>query len=595
MGVPGFFAWLMKRYNKQTSFVFSKDTNHDPDEKINNINSIDELLIDANCLIHPQCQKVIAENKKWKDSAVLEDLMLKEITDYIYKLIMFVKPKTTVHLSIDGVAPEAKLKQQRLRRFKTIKDKVLFDNIKRKYKKDIDSSWNNAAITPGTQFMHKLTKHIVKFINTTTFYPGLTLIFSSANSPGEGEHKLLQYIRRKNDDNKTKYIIYGLDADLIFLALSTQRDNMYLLRETNEFTKDKISNEEFCFVSIDIMKKCICDEIISRLTDKQDKPDKPDISYNQNEMNGFINDFIFICYFLGNDFLPHVPSLDINNRSDNGLDILLATYITVFKESKTNIVIIDRTGAKMKIKLNELFLIPFFESLSLKENDHFICYHENKNKKRYIPHTDDKYEFEMAKIEHLHFAIDDPIKLGSDTPDNWKFRYYAHHFKSTINQPQFIEHIVYEYLQGLLWIAYYYFDDCPSWSWHYGFNHAPFISDLSNYINCKQNIVQITNINFTKDTPICPFEQLMSVLPPQSSFLLPVKLQILMKNESSPIIHLYPIDFELDMLYKHKYWQCIPLLPPLDIATIKKHVMKIQFSGDDVERNIFCDNLVFTK
>jgi 5'-3' exonuclease len=75
-------------------------------------------------------------------------------------MINIAQPKKGIYLAIDGVAPVAKMKQQRLRRYKSINDKALFDNIKRKHNKAIPFFWSNSAITPGTEFMVKLTKII---------------------------------------------------------------------------------------------------------------------------------------------------------------------------------------------------------------------------------------------------------------------------------------------------------------------------------------------------------------------------------------------------------------------------------------------------
>ena len=109
-----------------------------------------------------------------------------------------------------------------MRRFKSVKDKQLFDSIKKKYGKEIGNNWNNSAITPGTDFMKKLTKAITEFWKELNFDG--KIIFSTANTPSEGEHKLLQYIR--NNDNDYKYVIYGLDADLIMLTMIHLKINL---------------------------------------------------------------------------------------------------------------------------------------------------------------------------------------------------------------------------------------------------------------------------------------------------------------------------------------------------------------------------------
>jgi 5'-3' exonuclease len=163
MGVPGFFLWLMKNY-KKTNFVFSKDKlNNDKEqnnELIEEINNIDTLLIDANCLIHPSCFKVLAENPDWDDINRLENKMMNSTIQYIEKIIEHVKPTISVFIAIDGVAPLAKIKQQRTRRFKSVSDKNVWDNIKKKYNKPIHKNWSNSAITPGTEFMLCITYKI---------------------------------------------------------------------------------------------------------------------------------------------------------------------------------------------------------------------------------------------------------------------------------------------------------------------------------------------------------------------------------------------------------------------------------------------------
>ena len=50
---------------------------------------------------------------------------------------------------------------------------------------------------------------------------------------GKDEMKIEKRDNQKNNINYS-YSIYGLDADLIFLALSTESNSIYLLREANE-------------------------------------------------------------------------------------------------------------------------------------------------------------------------------------------------------------------------------------------------------------------------------------------------------------------------------------------------------------------------
>ena len=64
--------------------------------------------------------------------------------------------------------------------------------------------------------MKKITTAIIDFCKC--YNGNKKIYFSSASTPGEGEHKLLQHIKKAN--NNFKYVVYGLDADLIFLSLT---------------------------------------------------------------------------------------------------------------------------------------------------------------------------------------------------------------------------------------------------------------------------------------------------------------------------------------------------------------------------------------
>src|SRR5690606_42148681 len=55
------------------------------------------------------------------------------------------------------------------------------------------------CITPGTEFMAKLTKHLQYFITKKVSedkdWKGVEVVLSGQEVPGEGEHKIMEYIR----------------------------------------------------------------------------------------------------------------------------------------------------------------------------------------------------------------------------------------------------------------------------------------------------------------------------------------------------------------------------------------------------------------
>lgn len=590
MGVPGFFLWLWKNY-KGSKFVFSKsqlDPNKDK-KLIDKINKLDYLLIDANCLIHPVCFKVLADNPNITNFEKIETKMIIEVIKYIEKLINFVKPLKGIYLAIDGVAPIAKIKQQRSRRFKSVYDKNLYDNIRRKYNKEIPFFWNNSAISPGTKFMKKLHDKIIVWSNNFSKESKKQVIYSSCYTPTEGEHKLLQFIR--NNQNGTKiekeytYITYGLDADLIFLILSTGIKNTFLLREACHFNKSK--TDILNYVSINTMIDCIINKIKEKIINDDNYDSETSHINFLSKLNNkrLIDDFIFICYLMGNDFLPHLPSLNIY---EGAIDYLIDTYITILLEN-FNGEISYIINSKLKEKINQVFFNDFIKELSLNEESLLSQNFANKPR-RFKCSSSDQYDKEIHKIENLQFRIDDPVKLGSDSIIEYKKRYYKHYFYA---EPEEIKELsnemVYSYLEGLKWVTEYYFDKCPSWDWYYPYDNPPFLEDI------RDNIYDFKNINFKLGVPLKPYVQLLAILPKQTNYLLPKCLRKIVLNLNSSLSHLYPISFDLDYLNKKKFWMCIPKLPSLEINSIKRSFKKYsnKLTKEEIDINVSKELFIF--
>jgi 5'-3' exonuclease len=527
MGVPGFFAWLNKKYD---NIVFSKS----------NLNiNYEILLIDANCLIHPCCFKILNDNLDWQNQIELENKMFNYIIEYLNKIISFINPKQ-VYIAVDGVAPFAKIKHQRYRRYKSVKENELINNLKKKYNKPINKFWSNACITPGTEFMEKLHKKLLTYTIENKY------MYSSCYEPSEGEHKILQYIKKNNYDN---YVIYGLDADLIFLGLASNRENIYLLRESLELElKD---DEFFRMVNLDNFKKNIFIEIRNKIKDNTMITD-----------DQLLSDFIVICYLLGNDFIPTLPSVNIKSKTF-GIDFLLDQYVRLLNEK-----LYEFTGLIINKKINGDFFFDFIKNISEFEDIYFEELNEKRKFYRVDPSLTDPYDIEKYKLQNLMFNIQNPIKLGSDLPDLWKTRWYEYNFHINTHpneMKKFITSICQNYIDGILWTYLYYFDKCADWHWCYKYHEAPFTSDIIWLM--KEYKIHLER-DFQENKPITPTQQLLCVIPPQLSYLLPHKYQHMLTDINSPIIHYCPLDFQLNMLYKDKFWQTYPEIPMIQINDI---------------------------
>ncbi len=523
----------------------------------------------------------------------LESNMFKRINNYLTYLYNFVDAKKTVGTMVDGVCPAAKMSQQRKRRFKAIDDNRVRNDLKKKYKKSVNEKWSNTVITPGTQFMEDLHNNLLNFFtNMKHKNDGPEYIYSSYHTPGEGEHSILQHIKLNAKPTDT-VVIYGLDADLIFLAITSGIENIYLLREALHFgikheqeeLYDPIEDvsQELMYVSIKEVRNAFNNQLL-HLVEQRD-----DIVFKFSSDTDFSYDLVVICFLLGNDFLPHFPSIDIYK---GGLDVIIDAYIETISETNCLLTSIENG----KLIINNIVFGFLCDKLGSMEENFFIKglpYYENlANKKRCMALDD--YSKELWKLENLKiFKINDPIMLGNGNIDEWKFRYYEHYFGVVEHQQEFIDNLVKLYLKGIMWVGKYYFESCPAWKWHYPYDHGPFISDIADYLSRTK--MDINTISFEIGKPINPMIQLLAVLPPDSSNMVASSYRKFMLDDDSPIIDMYPIKTKLDMLYKNQYWQCIPKLPVMDIDRIISCAENEKLTKSEEIRNALLDNFIFKR
>jgi 5'-3' exoribonuclease 1 len=85
----------------------------------------------------------------------------------------------------------------------------------------------------------QLEYFITKKISEDSNWREVKVIFSGHSVPGEGEHKIMEYIRlsrvQADYNPNTRHCLYGLDADLIMLSLLSHDPHFALMREEVKF------------------------------------------------------------------------------------------------------------------------------------------------------------------------------------------------------------------------------------------------------------------------------------------------------------------------------------------------------------------------
>ncbi|KAM4521598.1 5'-3' exoribonuclease 2 isoform 2-T2 [Odontesthes bonariensis] len=696
MGVPAFFRWLSRKY---ASIIV-----HCVEEKGKECNGVripvdttkpnpnevefDNLYLDMNGIIHP------CTHPEDKPAPKNEDEMMVAIFEYIDRLFNIVRPRRVLYMAIDGVAPRAKMNQQRSRRFRASKEGVELTEEKNRMREEIierggylppeeiKERFDSNCITPGTEFMDNLAQclryYVADRLSNDPGWKNVVVLLSDASVPGEGEHKIMDYIRRQraqpNHDPNTHHCLCGADADLIMLGLATHEPNFTIIRE--EFKPNKprpcalcgqmghdikecqgvarekqgqhdefadsvpTSEQEFIFIRL-----CVLREYLARELTMASLPFPFDFERS-------IDDWVFMCFFVGNDFLPHLPSLEIR---EGAIDRL----VNIYKD------VVHKTGGYLTqngfVNLERVELI--MQAVGVAEDnifkkrkedeEHFKRRNKEKRKRmkaeqqgpafltsgQFAPQAlggrnrpesvqnarQQAYDMRMHSSEQHNKNAAQSLKAtirnggnssagnsdGSESKgvkrkaadsdsepepednvrlweEGWKKRYYKTKFDVDVTDEDFKKRVVKSYVEGLCWVLRYYYQGCASWEWYFPFHYAPFASDFKE--------IKGMFTDFEKDTkPFKPLEQLMGVFPAASGNFLPKTWRNLMSSPDSAIIDFYPDDFAIDLNGKKFAWQGVALLPFVDERRLRATLADVypDLTPEELRRNSLGSDMLF--
>jgi 5'-3' exonuclease len=495
------------------------------------------LWIDFNCMIYHCLRRPGATPYTGEESRIeWENHLIQDVCKYLKKIVSLVEPTKQVYVAVDGVVPMAKMRQQRLRRFKS--QWVAKEEI-RIGKSEEGPRWDTNAITPGTAFMERLGLALKECKSS-----GLKWIVSAADEPGEGEHKIIEQIRTTITD-KESHVLYGLDADLIVLSLLQPIKEFWLFREAIECGEVKYSNEkeeEYRYFSIHNLR--------SYLTHKKDEH--------------YLLDYCMLMSLVGNDFLPHGLSLKLK---DGGHEILFKMLDTLRPSTGPFIQKLN-SGTSTQYSWNVKALEKIFDWLSNYEESWIKQHCSSKVGQRFQQArgsspkelaVDEWNKTPLRICEELalvkSIGKDEDGKCSVELLPTWNDIYYDR-WLHTENR----DTICSEYYIGLDWILQYYTGGLINWEWHFPWFLPPLWTDLYTFLKgCNENVPKSP---IDKGIQIQPQEQLALVLPLSSWWLI---RQDSLRSLPRKAPAFWPIKFEL-FTAGHKFmWECeaqIPLLTP---------------------------------
>jgi 5'-3' exonuclease len=552
MGIPYYFSYLIRNH----SLIISKL------QFLNN--NIHNLFLDCNSLIYDSLNFKDFQNKVQFEKYIIENVIIK-----IETIIKAINPSESIYIAFDGVPPFAKISQQKNRRYKSAYQSNLFKN---------DVVWDSCAITPGTLFMADLNNAISLHFENNKLYNSsnkpLNIILTLSNEPGEGEHKLFEYIRLSNNIANKNSVIYGMDADLIMLSLNHLKytQNIYLYRETPVFISsldNSLSENEKYIININLLGNIIYREITNDIIMNSDTPDwlreaqfTMDISFNKTYNTGFYNkieDYIFICFLLGNDFLPHFPALNIRL---NGFTILLECYKKLFGN---NDFLINNNTINWHNFKKYIKAIAENEETFIKE---VYTIREKQGRKFYTENSEEEIMFKFSCTPSWERNIETFI---NPYEEDWIHRYYYSLLSINSNKLDYnknIENLCTNYLETLQWVYSYYSSSCKNWTLNFKYNYPPLLTDLYSYIPYfNSEFVIIENNDILNDKLL-----LCHVLPKKSLGLLPSKIHNYLLNNYE---YLYKEDYNIVYAFCKYFYEGHVIFPEFNVDEFNNAIKKL--------------------
>jgi 5'-3' exonuclease len=264
-------------------------------------------------------------------------------------------------------------------------------------------------------------------------------------------------------------------------------------------------------------------------------------------------DYIFLCFFLGNDFMPHFPSVNIRT---GGIEKMLSAYKHTIGNTDENI-----TNGKKIFWKNVKKMVHY---LAEHEEEYFKMETKLRDRRERISMSDMTPEEKLKKFDSLPTYERAIEKYINPYKSNWQSRYYTALFDIDIDDVR-RKQICTNYLEGLEWTMKYYTIGCPDWKWCYNYNYPPLFCDLVHFIPYFDTEFVVNQ----PPSPVSDLVQLSYVLPKQSLHFLPEKLYKKLLEKRSKF---YDTKGDFIWAYCRYFWEAHVDLPYIDMNELEKFV-----------------------
>lgn len=494
--------------------------------------------MDLNCAIYHCARNPVLGEYTHEGQIAWENRLIQQVLGYIKDMVALVGPTETVYIAVDGVAPMAKIKQQRARRFKSA---TLAAEEAKVTGKVFGERWNTNAITPGTAFMGRLSSALRGFK-----IAGVRVVASPADEAGEGEQKIMSWLRGHPAVRDT--VVYGLDADLIVLALLEHANSgatVDLFREETEFgggvKRDALGAEQYLYLN--------CGHLATALTNQFG---------NGRSKQEFLRDFVGIMNLMGNDFVPHGMALKIN---DEGIEHVLeaAKFLS------------EPLTSSITHTYNPNALATLLELLAAQEERWML-----RGIRRKLDARIGASQAKEPEARALAVLNDRPVEWAAEKcmveqrsvegqeKMSWFFRMgWRDIYRAEALEGADVPFVVRTYCQALTWTLRYYVGESVDMEWYYPWQLPPLLGDLA--MELRKNPCILETPTVATLPPLEPVQQLAMVLPASSFDLLPREFQDLPRR----FPWAWPVAWPVFSLGRRFLWECEPRIPLIQPSMIR--------------------------